>query len=88
MPNKSRPLIGICTRMDLDSDRFYLRKHYSEAIFQAGGTLVLLPLIDKREYAQQYPLGLQWHPEIGWEPDEFSRKIFASFVAASAETQG
>ena len=47
------PLIGISTRMDVGSDRFYLRKHYCEAIYQAGGTPVLLPLIPEREYAQR-----------------------------------
>jgi putative glutamine amidotransferase len=38
--------------MDLDSDRFYLRKQYSEAVFHAGGTPVLLPLIDQGAYAE------------------------------------
>ncbi len=37
--------------MDVDGDRFYLRKHYSEALFHAGGVPVLLPLIPEKKYA-------------------------------------
>jgi putative glutamine amidotransferase len=38
--------------MDVDGDRFYLRKHYSEAIFHAGGIPVLVPLIAEKDYVQ------------------------------------
>jgi putative glutamine amidotransferase len=38
--------------MDVDGDKFYLRKHYSEAIFHAGGIPVLVPLIAERDYVQ------------------------------------
>jgi len=30
-----------------------------------------------------FVLGLQWHPERGWENDEFSKAIFRSFVQAA-----
>jgi putative glutamine amidotransferase len=53
-----RPLIGIPCRMDVGADRFYLRKHYSEAIFHAGGIPVLLPLIPEKIYAQELVRGL------------------------------
>jgi len=46
-----RPLIGIPCRMDAGKDQFYLRKHYSEAIFHAGGTPVMLPLITEKDFA-------------------------------------
>ena len=39
--------------MDVEGDRFYLRKQYSEAILHAGGMPVLLPLLADRDYAQQ-----------------------------------
>lgn len=32
----------------------------------------------------RFALGVQWHPEIAWERDDFSRGIFREFVAASA----
>lgn len=31
----------------------------------------------------QFLLGVQWHPEIGWETDALSQKIFAHFVSAA-----
>jgi len=39
--------------MDAGKNRFYLRKNYSEAIFEAGGTPVLLPLIPRRDFSQE-----------------------------------
>lgn len=39
--------------MDPGRNRFYLRKNYSEAIFEAGGTPVLLPLIPHRDFSQE-----------------------------------
>ncbi len=32
---------------------------------------------------RQFLLGVQWHPEIGWETDDLSQKIFRCFVAAA-----
>ena len=48
-----RPLIGIPCRIDAGRDQFYLRKHYSEALFHAGATPVLLPLIPEKVYATE-----------------------------------
>jgi gamma-glutamyl-gamma-aminobutyrate hydrolase PuuD len=28
-------------------------------------------------------MGVQWHPEIGWETDDLSQKIFGCFVEAA-----
>lgn len=33
----------------------------------------------------RYVLGVQWHPEIGWERDSLSQAIFKDFVAAASE---
>jgi putative glutamine amidotransferase len=46
----SRPLIGITMRLELGTDRFYLARHYSEAVAAAGGTPVHISLIPRREY--------------------------------------
>ena len=35
--------------------------------------------------ADRFVIGVQWHPEIGWERDQFSQAIFARFVAASSQ---
>jgi putative glutamine amidotransferase len=45
-----RPRIGITMRLELTTDRFYLGRHYSEAVEAAGGLPVHLPLIPKAEY--------------------------------------
>ena len=37
-------------RLELETDRFYLGRHYSEAVEAAGGLPVLLPLIPRPEY--------------------------------------
>ena len=44
-----RPLIGITMRHDLDTERFYLSREYSEAVAAAGGAPVHLSLIPERE---------------------------------------
>ena len=32
----------------------------------------------------RWALGVQWHPELGWEADNLSRAIFSSFIEAAA----
>src|SRR5213076_825847 len=50
-PMKSnRPLIGIPMRIELETDRFYLSRHYSEAVEAAGGTPVHISLIPQVDY--------------------------------------
>lgn len=45
-----RPRIGITMRLELETDRFYLSRYYSEAIVAAGGAPVHIGLIPQREY--------------------------------------
>ena len=45
-----RPRIGITMRLELETDRFYLARHYSEAVEAAGGAPVHISLIPDREY--------------------------------------
>lgn len=47
---RTRPRIGITMRLELESDRFYLGRHYSEAVEAAGGIPVHISLIPKTEY--------------------------------------
>jgi putative glutamine amidotransferase len=47
---RARPRIGITMRLELETDRFYLSRHYSEAIEAAGGVPVHISLIPRREY--------------------------------------
>ncbi|MBK9165637.1 MAG: gamma-glutamyl-gamma-aminobutyrate hydrolase family protein [Acidobacteria bacterium] len=46
----SRPRIGITTRLELETGRFYLGRHYSEAVWAAGGVPVMLPLIAEKGF--------------------------------------
>src|SRR5882762_7235856 len=48
--NQQRPRIGITMRLELNTDRFYLSRYYSEAIQAAGGAPVHLSLIPQPEY--------------------------------------
>ena len=50
MTRNQRPRIGITMRLELATDRFYLGRHYSEAVEAAGGLPVHLPLIPNAEY--------------------------------------
>ncbi len=42
---------------------------------------VIEAVIDTR--VDRFVLGVQWHPEIGWEKDRFSKAIFAKFIEAA-----
>jgi putative glutamine amidotransferase len=53
-----RPRIGITMRLELETDRFYLARHYSEAVEAAGGAPVHLSLIPRREYLESLVAGL------------------------------
>lgn len=47
---EQRPRIGIPMRIELETDRFYLSRHYSEAVEAAGGLPVNIPLIPHADY--------------------------------------
>jgi putative glutamine amidotransferase len=47
-----RPLVGITTRQELETERFYLARFYSEAVEAAGGSPVHIPLIPEPEYLE------------------------------------
>lgn len=50
MTNHTRPRIGITTRYDVESERFYLARYYAEAVAAAGGIPFHLPLIPQPDY--------------------------------------
>jgi putative glutamine amidotransferase len=53
-----RPRIGITMRIELATDRFYLARHYSEAIEAAGGAPVHISLIPRADYIDSVVEGL------------------------------
>jgi putative glutamine amidotransferase len=50
LTGNARPRIGITMRLELETDRFYLSRHYSEAVEAAGGVPVHISLIPRRDY--------------------------------------
>src|SRR2546423_3976329 len=48
-----RPRIGITMRIELETDRFYLARYYSEAVEAAGGLPVHIPLIPRSDFIRQ-----------------------------------
>ena len=53
-----RPLIGITMRIELETDRFYLARYYSEAVEAVGGVPVHICLIPRRDYINSVLEGL------------------------------
>jgi putative glutamine amidotransferase len=53
-----RPRIGIAMRIEYPTDRFYLSRHYSEAVAAAGGAPVHISLIPNAEYIEAVVDGL------------------------------
>jgi putative glutamine amidotransferase len=58
MTTRPRPRIGITMRIELATDRFYLSRHYSEAVEAAGGLPVHIPLIPDADFLRQTVAGL------------------------------
>lgn len=54
-----RPRIGIPMRIEYPTDRFYLSRHYSEAVEAAGGAPVHISLIPHTEYIDAVVEGLE-----------------------------
>lgn len=48
--NEQRPRIGIPMRIELETNRFYLSRYYSEAVEAVGGLPVNIPLIPRADY--------------------------------------
>lgn len=53
MITRRRPRIGITMRIELATDRFYLSRHYSEAVEAAGGSPIHIPLIPRSDFIRQ-----------------------------------
>jgi putative glutamine amidotransferase len=47
---RMRPRIGITMRVELETQRFYLARFYSEAVEAAGGLPIHIPLIPRADY--------------------------------------
>jgi putative glutamine amidotransferase len=69
-----------------------VNSHHHQAIETVGRDLVATSwtadgLVEGLEdtRAGSFALAVQWHPEIGWEEDAFSARLFARFVEAARD---
>ena len=58
MREQNRPRIGITMRIELETERFYLARYYSEAVEAAGGLPVHIPLIPRADFIRGVVEGL------------------------------
>jgi putative glutamine amidotransferase len=72
-----------------------VNSHHHQAIETVGQDLVATAwtadgLVEALEdpRAERFALAVQWHPEIAWERDQFSKALFNHFVQAAAEYAG
>ncbi|MBI3654011.1 MAG: gamma-glutamyl-gamma-aminobutyrate hydrolase family protein [Acidobacteria bacterium] len=74
------------------SNRALVNSHHHQAIDIVGRNLepiawaadgVIEAVIDTRR--ERSVLGVQWHPEVGWQSDELSQAIFAWFIEKSRQ---
>lgn len=72
-----------------------VNSHHHQAIETIGSELVATAwspdgLVEGLEDTRldRFALAVQWHPEIAWENDEFSKAIFEKFIKAASESGG
>jgi len=75
-----------------DGESALVNSHHHQAIETVGEGLratawtadgLIEALEDQR--IDRWALGVQWHPEIDWEQDAFSEKLFKSFIEAARD---
>jgi putative glutamine amidotransferase len=73
------------------SESALVNSHHHQALETIGASLRATAwtsdgLVEALEEpgTERWALGVQWHPEVGWEKDSISRAIFAAFVSAAA----
>jgi putative glutamine amidotransferase len=70
------------------SDRAPVNSHHHQALETVGRELVATAwasdgLVEAVEdpRSDRFVVGVQWHPELGWERDDFARALFERFVS-------
>lgn len=72
---------------------FAVNSHHHQAIERLGADLIatawaadgIIEAIEDPE-PDRFVVGVQWHPELGWERDKVSQRLFKAFVAEAAKT--
>jgi putative glutamine amidotransferase len=75
-----------------DGEQALVNSHHHQAVETVGRDLVATAwagdgLIEAVEDTRRgrFALGVQWHPELGWEKDSFSQSLFDRFVAEAKD---
>ena len=75
-----------------DSERLLVNSHHHQAVRDLGDNLVATAwstdgLVEALEdpRPERFVVAVQWHPELGWEKDQFSQRLFSSFTAVATE---
>jgi len=75
------------------SNKLLVNSHHHQAVQMIGDNLVASAwssdgLVEALEdpRPEKYVVAVQWHPELGWDKDPFSQKLFKSFVNHAARS--
>jgi putative glutamine amidotransferase len=86
-----RMLDGSLLRELAGAENALVNSHHHQAIEKVGDNLLASAwtadgLVEGLEdpRADRFALAVQWHPEIAWEEDAFSRALFSRFVLAAS----
>lgn len=80
-------LVRLITKNKLKMDNFKVNSHHHQSVKSIGENLsanafatdgVIEGIEDDRK--DRFVLGVQWHPELSWKTDDFSKCIFEQFV--------
>jgi putative glutamine amidotransferase len=80
---------SLISRLITNNGTTLVNSHHHQSVREVGKNLkstawakdgVVECIEDTRE--NRYVLGVQWHPELSWNTDGFSRNIFESFISA------
>jgi putative glutamine amidotransferase len=73
-----------------EGESVLVNSHHHQALERIGENLVATAwasdgLIEAIEDSrpERFAVGVQWHPEIGWETDNLSKALFERFIAAA-----
>ena len=74
------------------NEKLLVNSHHHQAVERVGDNLVpaawsndglIEALEDPR--SERFVVAVQWHPELGWEKDKVSQRLFGSLISAAAE---
>ena len=76
----------------LRTDGLLVNSHHHQAVETLGANLVVTAwspdgVIEAIEDPRpdRFVMAVQWHPEMGWQTDQFSQRLFSTFVSHARE---